>query len=192
MNSFYSIEELRKLGFKSIGKNVFISRKASIYGAKNISIGNNVRIDDFCILSGNIHLGNYIHIAAYCGLYGGEVGIVINDFSTISSRCCIYAISDDYSGYSMTNPMIDSKYKNIENKEIIIGKHCIVGTNSTLLPGSKLNDGVAIGAHSLVNRECEKWSLYYGVPAKYKKQRSRNLLSLEKQFFSEMEGKINE
>ena len=50
MNSFYTKEELEKLGFKEIGDEVFISRNASIYGAANMSIGNHVRIDDFCIL----------------------------------------------------------------------------------------------------------------------------------------------
>lgn len=52
MNSFYTEAELKELGLKSFGKSVLLSKKVSIYGAKNISIGNNVRIDDFCILSG--------------------------------------------------------------------------------------------------------------------------------------------
>ena len=47
MTSFMSREELEKVGFKSIGENVLISRNATIYGAGNISIGSNVRIDDF-------------------------------------------------------------------------------------------------------------------------------------------------
>ena len=45
---------------------MLISKKVSIYSPQKISIGNNVRIDDFCILSGNITLGNYCRIAA-CG-----------------------------------------------------------------------------------------------------------------------------
>lgn len=103
-NSFYEESELKQLGFKQIGKNVRISRKASFYGVSKISIGNNVRIDDFCILSGKIDIGNYIHIAAYSALYGGDDGIFLDDFVNISSRVCIYSVSDDYSGNSMTNP----------------------------------------------------------------------------------------
>ena len=68
MSSFYSNEELESLGFKKIGQNALISRKASIYGASSIEIGNDVRIDDFCFLSGNIKLGNNIHISAYSAL----------------------------------------------------------------------------------------------------------------------------
>ena len=62
--STYSQDELFAFGFKSIGKNVLISRKASIYGADKIEIGNNVRIDDFCVLSSGddgFLIGNNIH-----------------------------------------------------------------------------------------------------------------------------------
>ena len=53
---FYSREQLKKIGFKSLGKNVLISDKTSIYSPENISIGNNVRVDDFSILSaGGVH-----------------------------------------------------------------------------------------------------------------------------------------
>lgn len=61
--SFYSDEELQQMGFAHVGHDVMISRKASIYGASNIWIGNHVRVDDFCVLSGKITFGNYIHVA---------------------------------------------------------------------------------------------------------------------------------
>jgi len=54
MNSFYTEDELKEIGLKSYGHNVLISRKANLYSVSEISIGNNVRIDDFCILSGKI------------------------------------------------------------------------------------------------------------------------------------------
>ena len=49
--AFLSPSALAEIGFAAVGKNVLISDKASIYGAERIEIGNNVRIDDFCILS---------------------------------------------------------------------------------------------------------------------------------------------
>ncbi len=85
-SSFYSENELAEIGFKSFGQNVMISKKASIYGAGSIEIGNNVRIDDFCILSGKIKLGDYIHISAYSSLFAGDKGIEMKDFCTLSSR----------------------------------------------------------------------------------------------------------
>ena len=96
---FYSKDNQKKIGFKSLGENVLISDKTSIYSLENISIGNNVRVDDFSILSagGYINIGNYIHIAAFGSFFGGS-GIVMEDFTTTSSRVCIYSVSDDYSG----------------------------------------------------------------------------------------------
>lgn len=70
MDSFYSRSELEHIGFATIGKNVLLSRKASIYSPAMISIGDNVRIDDFCILSGCIGIGSQVHISAYVALYG--------------------------------------------------------------------------------------------------------------------------
>ncbi len=64
MNSFYSRKELLSLGFKKIGKDVLISRKASFYNIEKIEIGNNVRVDDFSILSGKIKIGSYVNISA--------------------------------------------------------------------------------------------------------------------------------
>ncbi len=49
--AFLAEEQLKELGFRSLGSNVKISSKASIYAPYNISIGNNVRIDDFCVIS---------------------------------------------------------------------------------------------------------------------------------------------
>lgn len=182
MNSFYSEDELIKIGLKSIGKNVSISRKSSIYGAENISIGNNVRIDDFCILSGKISLGNYIHIAAYSTLYGSEKGINIQDFSNISSRVCIYAITDDYSGETMTNPMIPIQYKNIISKPVTIKRHSIIGSGCIILPGVIINEGSAFGAMTFINHDSEPWSINVGIPFHKINDRSKNLLMLEKQF----------
>lgn len=175
-NSFYSKEELLDLGIAQIGENVLISRKASIYSPESIVIGNNVRIDDFCILSGTICIGNFIHIAAYSSLYAGNVGIIVEDYSNISSRVCIYALSDDFSGESMSNPMIPEKYKSVNQEKVIIRKNVIIGTGSTVLPGVILNEGTAVGAMSLVKTSTEPWGIYAGIPANRIEQRSNRLL----------------
>jgi len=186
MNSFYTTIELEELGLKKYGINVLISKKASIYGASNISIGDNVRIDDFCILSGNITIGNYVHIAAASLLYGGEAGIKMGDLSTVSSRSAIYAVSDDYSGESMTNPTVKDEYKNIVNKPVRIGRHVVIGTNTTILPGVNIGDGTAIGACSLVIKDCDEWGIYVGIPVKCLNERSRKIIQLEKKFLNNL------
>ncbi|RAP73352.1 acyltransferase [Paenibacillus montanisoli] len=187
MNSFYAQSELAGLGLSSCGENVRISRKASIYGAKDIRIGDNVRIDDFCILSGKISIGNFIHIAAYTALYGGDKGIVIEDFANLSSRVSVYSISDDYSGESMTNPMIPDKYKNITSEPVVIQKHSIIGCGCVVLPGTTIKEGSAFGALSLINKNSNEWSINVGIPFKEIKKRSKQALELEQKFIEERE-----
>ena len=189
MNSFYTKNELQNIGFKSFGENILISRKASIYSPERIRLGNNIRIDDFCILSGDIVIKDYVHIAAYSALYGGDAGILICDYSNISSRVCIYALSDDYSGLTMTNPMIPDKYKRITSESVVVEEDVIIGSGSTILPGVVLSRGTAIGAMSLVKNSTNPWMIYAGIPIKELKPRSKALLEqkflFEKELFEE-------
>lgn len=186
--SFYSDEELRTIGFRAIGKDVLISRKTSIYNPGMISFGNNVRVDDFCILAGGggIELGNFVHVACYCALFG-SCGIVMEDFSGLSARVLLYSQSDDYSGYSLTNPTVPDHYKpGIKKGKVVLGRHVIVGANSTILPGITLAEGAAVGAHSLVTKNCEAWWIYFGTPAKKLRRRSMKLLELEREFLDRL------
>ena len=184
MNSFYSEEELKEIGFKSIGTSVLISKKCSIYGAQNISIGSNVRIDDFCILSGKIEIGNYIHIAAGSMLFAGNEGIIFEDFSGLSSRCAVYAASDDYSGDALTNPTVPDEYRNVTGGTVIFKRHAIIGAGSTVLPNTIVGEGASVGSMSLVNKSIEGWGIYVGIPCRRVKDRSKHLLELEKEFLS--------
>ena len=92
--SFYTNDELLDLGFQCVGSHVLISRKASLYGTKGMQIGDNVRIDDFCILSGEITLGSNIHIGAYSALYG-SMGIELENNTGISPRSTLFSAMDD-------------------------------------------------------------------------------------------------
>lgn len=182
MQSFFSTEELQEIGFKKLGKNIFLSRKASIYNPQEIEIGDNVRIDDFCILSGKICLNNYIHVAAYSALYGGDVGIIVSDYCNISSKVCMYAISDDYSGESMTSPLIPDIFKILEKGEIFLDKHVIIGSGCTVLPGVHLSEGSAFGAMTLINRDSEAWSINVGIPFRKLRERKKEILKVLKKF----------
>lgn len=184
--AFYTREELEQIGFNEIGENVLISTKSSIYGAQNISLGNNIRIDDFTILSGTIILGNYIHIGAYSALFGGEKGIEMEDYSAISSRCAVYAISDDYSGNYMTNPTVPSEYTNVIQKKVTIGRHVDVGTNSTILPGVTIGEGCSFGAMTLITKDTKPWGIYMGYQCMRVSERSRNILDIEKRWLVEI------
>lgn len=183
--SFLSETQLSKIPFKFLGKNVKISEKCSIYHPELIEIHDHSRIDDFCVISGKVVIGRYVHIAVFCNVAGGSEGIVFNDFSGLAYGCHVFTQSDDYSGQTLTNPTIPSKYKSETKKSITIGKHCIVGTGSLIFPGVNLAEGTAVGAASVVRKSTEEWSIYLGNPAKKIKPRSRNLLALEAQLIQE-------
>lgn len=181
---FLSKKQLVLLGLKHVGNNVSISDKASFYNLQNISIGDNSRIDDFVVISagvGGIQIGKNVHIAIYSSLIGkGE--IILEDFANISSKVSIYSSSDDYSGESMTNPTISEKFKNVIHGGVYIKKHVIIGPGSIVLPNVTVEEGVAIGALSLVKQNCKRFYIYAGIPAKKIKKRSKNLLLLEQEF----------
>ena len=186
MSNFLSQQELEQLDIKSYGEDILIGRHAILYNSRGLILGNHVRIDDFTIISGTVTLGNYIHISQFCGLYGGDEGIIMEDFSGLSAKCSIYAVSDDYTGLSMTNPMIPLKYKPTSiNKAVYIGKHVVIGCNSVVLPGVNIPEGAAVGSLSLVTRSLEPWSINTGIPAKKKADRHRDIIDLERQFLME-------
>jgi acetyltransferase-like isoleucine patch superfamily enzyme len=191
MDSFYSEEELANLGFKSIGKNVLISRKASIYGISRISIGNNVRIDDFSFVSagaGGIQIGNFVHIALYVSFQGAGK-ITLEDFSGVSTRVSIYSSNDDYTGEFMSNPTVPFDFKGVITGDIRIGRHVLVGNGSVILPGVTIGEGAVIAALSLVDKDCEDFYIYKGNPARKIVKRSRDLLKLEKEFLKTLKSK---
>jgi len=190
--SIYSELELNEMGFFHIGTNCLISKKVSFYGIERISLGNNVRIDDFCVLSagtGGIHIGNYIHIAVYsCIIGAGKVTLL--DYCNISSRVSIYSSNDDYSGEYMTNPMIDEEFTNVQHAPVTLGKHVVIGSASIILPGVNIEEGCAVGAFSLVNDSLQSWGVYVGQPAKFLKKRKQDLLEQEQKFIANVEGKL--
>ena len=189
MTSFYNTKELKSLGFKKIGENVKISKKTSFYGISRISIGNNVRIDDFCVLSagkGGIEIGNYVHIAIFSSLQG-EGKITLEDFVGISSRVSIFSSNDDYFGEFMSNPTVPSKFTSVTNSPVTLKKHVLVGSGAVLLPGIIVNTGAVIGALSLVLKDCDEFFIYKGNPVKKLLKRSDMLLEIEKAFLSTLE-----
>ncbi len=180
VTSFLSQEEIAEIGFKSVGQGCLISRNARFYGPQNMTIGNHVRIDDFCILSGKITLGNYIHISAYVALYGA-MGIVFEDCSGISARGTIYSAMDDFSGEYMIGPMFPDEVTNVTGGPVIIKQYVQIGAHSILFPDLTVGEGSVIGACSMVRKTLEPWGIYAGVPVRRIKDRSNNLLNFENQ-----------
>ena len=186
-STYLTEEDLKDYGFKSIGKNVRISSDVRIYGQENISIGNNVRIDDFTILSavnGYINIGNYVFIARNSHL-SGFYGIEMHDFSSMAANTVIYSSSDDYSGDYLTAQAIPQKYTSHIGGPVVVGKHVIIGSSCTIMGPCNIGEGCSIGSMTFVQKELLPWGIYIGIPCKRFKERKKGLLSLEKQFLKE-------
>ena len=184
--AFLTEEQIKAMGFRHVGENCLLSDKASYYNCKNISIGSHTRIDDFSVLSAGdsgIEIGDYVHLAIGVSLIGAGK-ISVQDFAGLSSRVSVYSSNDDYSGQFMTNPMMPSQYTNVTSSDVIIGKHVIVGSGCVILPGVTLETGVAVGALSLVNKNCTEFGVYIGSPVKRIKERRKELLNLETQLLN--------
>jgi dTDP-4-amino-4,6-dideoxy-D-glucose acyltransferase len=187
--SYYSQDELSNLSLMTSGKNVNVSTDVRIYGAGKIIIGDNVRIDAFCILAtgdnGYINIGSHIHIASDVALYGGG-GISIGNFCTISSKCTLYSVSDDYSGEYLIGPQISKEFLKVERRPIILEKYSAIGAHSLVLPGTILREGSVLGSMSLATRELQEWKIYAGIPAKFVKDRKKNLIEKADTFKKKM------
>lgn len=182
--AYLSREALQALGFKHLGRNVKISDRASIYSPEQIAIGDNSRIDDFCVVSGNITIGRNVYIGPLSLIAGGIPGIIFEDFCTLAYGVKVFSQSDDYSGASLTNPTIPREFKRELFAAVHLEKHVIVGAGSIIFPGVRIREGCSIGAMTLVNRSTDPWGIYIGNPARRHKDRRRDLLELERELLA--------
>ncbi len=177
MSSFYTEQELAGLGLAAYGRDVLISRYARLYSPEHIRIGDNVRIDDFCILSGHIALGSHIHIAAYCALYGA-MGIVLEDYTGLSARATLYSAMDDFGGNYLIGPIHDPALTHVTGGEVRLCRYAQVGAGSVVFPSVTLAEGSVLGDMSLCKASTEAWTIYAGIPCHAIKPRNKGLLAI--------------
>lgn len=177
---YFTERELKDVGFRSIGLNVKIHSRASIYCLENISLGNNIRIDDFTVIiaTGRVDICDHVAISAHCYL-GCTHGLTLSNFVTLAPGVMIFTASDDYSGKKMTNPTVPREFTGGDSGKVVLEKHVIVGAGSVILPGCTIGEGSSIGACSLVKKSLPPWGVYCGIPVKHLSSRSKDVLDLE-------------
>jgi dTDP-4-amino-4,6-dideoxy-D-glucose acyltransferase len=180
-NGFLSERALLDIGFARVGENVQIDDGARFYGADRISLGSNVRIDGFAVLSAGpdgIAIGDYVHLAVGA-LISGAARIELHDFANISSRVAIYSSNDDYHGYSLTNPTVPDRFRKVHTAPVVIGKHVIVGSGALILPGVTIGIGAAVGALTIVKHDVAPFTIVAGPSGRVIGKRRDDLLALE-------------
>ncbi|MEG4407517.1 acyltransferase [Microcoleus sp. MON2_D5] len=177
-----------KLELAQVGQDVIIWPNAKIISPEVIAIGDSVIIDDFVFIMGgkSTRIGSFIHIASFTSITGGGE-LVMEDFTGLSGGVRVYTGNEDYSGGCLTNPSVPEPYRLPTRSFVHIKKHAIVGANTVILPGVVIGEGAAIGANSLVTKDCEPWKIYFGSPAKAIKTRPQDkILELEAQLRQEL------
>jgi acetyltransferase-like isoleucine patch superfamily enzyme len=182
--------------FKEMGTNVILGRGLTIRHPSKISLGNNVAIDDLCVLdarggdSSELVIGNNSTIARNTILRTKDGSIRLSPGCSIGANCilsssstltagdnllmasCTYVIAGGQHTFERTDIPIISQ--GMESKGgVSIGKNVWVGARVTILDGTRIGDNAVIGACSLVNKDIPDYAVAYGIPAKPVKDRRK-------------------
>ena len=134
-----------------------------ILGIENITFGKYIIIDDFVLIyaKAKMTIGNYVHIANFTSITGGDE-LVIDDFAAVSQGCRILTATDDFKEWGFGNSTVNDAYRNVKSAPVRIGKYCVIGANSVVLPGVTIGEGATVGANSVVTKDLEPWGVYIG------------------------------
>lgn len=162
----------------TLGKSSYILLPRRIDGEKYIVIGDNSRVMKYAWISAfdkyagqrfspKIFIGDNVYIGGFSCITS-VVGIKIDDGCVLSEF--VY-ITDHVHGYNPENGNILSQF--LESKgDVCIGKNCLIGYGSHILPGVRLGNNCVVGANSVVTRSFPDHSMIAGSPAKLIKKYS--------------------
>ncbi len=141
-----------------IGTGTYIADKALV--RENVVIENDVVIGTETIISYNANIQEKTKIMSGCNIAGNTV---IGKGSFIGVHVC--SVTDN-------NPFaMEPRHA---QKGPQIGGGVFIGSNATLLPGVKIEDGIIVGAGSVVTKHLlEKGSIYFGNPCHHVKTKKR-------------------
>jgi galactoside O-acetyltransferase len=164
--------------FRKIGTNVQIGRNVYFRYPGDVEIGDNVIIDEFSYFTTAARIGSHVHIAPHCSIIGGRAStFVMEDFATLAAGGRVVCGSDSYLGDGMVNTTIPPEYRaSVEITTVTIGKHAAVGTGCVIHPGVTIGEGAAVGSMSLVTKDLDPWGVYIGVPARWVRERQREII----------------
>jgi acetyltransferase-like isoleucine patch superfamily enzyme len=145
-----------KKALKHCGHNVIIGKTVRIRNPEKVWIGDNVILDDFTYISGELILGDYVHIAPGCTISGGGSKVEMGAFSGLSSGCRVYGGSSNYLRCGLDLPTIPKEFQfNVIQEDVRIDSFGLVGAASIILPGCHLSQGVAVAAGVKVRKQLD-------------------------------------
>jgi acetyltransferase-like isoleucine patch superfamily enzyme len=134
---------------------------------RDIKIGKNISIDKGVYITVNCKIGDYTHISPYVTIIGGKDGYFESKgFNNIMAGARLICGSDRFDGSGLFGCLIPEEVKGKQIiSPIIMDEFSNVGTNSIVMPGSRLRRGVLLSAGSLLMGDTEEWGVYKGNPA---------------------------
>lgn len=174
--------------FKTFGRNVIIGRNVVFRHPRRISIGNNVTIDDNCLLDGRggnrrigIRLEDNVLVNRNCMLAAKSGSIQLGCRTSIGSNSVIVSMDGVEFGEAVLLAggcyLSAGAYKIDEMRPIMdqdlyttgpiqIGANAWLGARATILDGVRIGENAVVGACALVNKDIPAKSIAVGVPAK--------------------------
>ena len=176
-SGYLSVEELHAIGFLEVGNNCHISRKCSFYDVKGY-IGDAARVDDFCIIKGDICIGTRVHVCAYSMLSGTRGSIVLYPNAVLAARCSIYTGSNDHSGVDNLGAGCEGIPAHLTKEffgDVVVGLGVLIGAHVVILPGVNIGDGATVGAGCIVSGNIDEGAI---VRQRGTSKRKRDVVSI--------------
>lgn len=172
--AFLDRDSLERMGFNSLGDNVLLHKSCVVVNPQSISIGTNVRIDAFTVLSvsGGMSIGDHVHISTHVLAVGAST-FTMSDYSNLASGAKVFTSSDDFTSGNLLGPTVPATARSVKSAPVNFGQHVVVGAGSIVMPGTVIPNGTTVGALSLVKGTLEEWTVYAGVPARPLKRRPK-------------------
>ena len=173
-------EEIKKeLGY--CGNNVVIGHNVVFTNPKNVFLGDNVRIDPFCLITTALEVGSYAQICSHAVLGGGnQHKITLGKWNFIGYGSKLFCASEDYSGeFGPVNEYWGNN--KIFRGDITFKDYSGIASDVMVLPRVTFPEGCTIGAKSFVysKSELKEWSVYLGNPLTFHKERNKdNVINL--------------
>jgi acetyltransferase-like isoleucine patch superfamily enzyme len=137
-----------------------------------IKIGDSSSIHMGCFITGsNIKIGSNTVINRKTYL-DGRASLTIGNNVNISHQTLIQTLTHDPQCLNF----------GCLCKPVLIEDDVWIGARAIILPGVKIGRGSVIGAGSVVTKDVTPYSIFVGNPAKFIKQRNKNLLYKSKYF----------
>lgn len=167
-------EDIKKeLGY--CGNNVYIGRNVIFTNPKKVILGDNVRIDPFCLITTELEVGSYAQICSHAVLGGGaQHKITLGKWNFIGYGSKLFCASEDYSGeYGPVNEFWGNN--KIFRGNITFKDYSGIASDVVVLPEVTFPEGCTIGASSFVYSKSEllEWSVFLGNPLKFHKNRNK-------------------